>query len=236
MRVLVLQHIDVEHPGSFRDFMATDGIDWDPVELDAGEPIPPLDGYAAMLVMGGPMNVWDQGEHPWLVAEKRAIARWVGELGRPFLGVCLGHQLLADALGGRVQRMAAPEVGLAPVTLTAAAADDPLLAGLASPFEALHWHGCEVSALPADAVVLAGNGACPIQAMRVGRRAWGIQFHVEVTPDTVPEWGRIPIYGAALERTLGPGGQARLEAETAARLQGLTAQAKIIWNNFRRAL
>ena len=130
MRVLVFQHISVEHPGSFRAMMAADGITWDTVAFDEGDAKPEFDRYAALLVMGGPMDVWQEDRYPWLVAEKDAIRRWVGA-GRPFLGICLGHQLLAAALGGHVGPMRAPEVGIAEVTLTDPA--DALFAGLASP-------------------------------------------------------------------------------------------------------
>lgn len=88
MRILVFQHIAVEHPGSFREMMAADGIAWDTVALDEGAAIPCLEDYAALLVMGGPMDVWEEDRYPWLAAEKQAIRRWI-DLGRPFLGVCL---------------------------------------------------------------------------------------------------------------------------------------------------
>jgi hypothetical protein len=100
MRLLVFQHIDCEHPGQLRQYLRQGRIEWRTIELDRGEPIPPLDNYDALWVMGGPMDVWDVEENPWLIAEKAAIRRWVRELDRPFLGLCLGHQLLADALGG----------------------------------------------------------------------------------------------------------------------------------------
>ncbi len=100
MKLLVFQHINCEHPGSLRSLLDADGIQWDSVKLDRGEPIPELSNYDALWVMGGPMDVWDVEEHPWLVPEKVAIRKWVKELNKPYLGLCLGHQLLADALGG----------------------------------------------------------------------------------------------------------------------------------------
>ncbi len=90
-RLLVFQHIALEHPGIFRDFMAEDGIEWDAVELDEGEAIPDLGDYAALWVMGGPMDVWEEDAHPWFKAEKAAIREAVTERGLPYFGFCLGH-------------------------------------------------------------------------------------------------------------------------------------------------
>ena len=98
MRILVFQHLDIEHPGIFLEFLKEDGVRWDTVELDEGEPIPPLNGYDALWVMGGPMDVWEEDLHPWLRMEKQAIREAVLERRMPYLGICLGHQLLADAL------------------------------------------------------------------------------------------------------------------------------------------
>jgi GMP synthase-like glutamine amidotransferase len=109
---------------------------------------------------------------------------------RPFLGICLGHQLLADALGGRVQKATTPERGLTRVTKTDEGERDPLLREVSNPFIALQWHGAEVVALPKGAAVLARNEACAVQAFRYGDRAYGVQFHIEVTRDTVADWSK----------------------------------------------
>ena len=232
MRFLVLQHIDAEHPGIFRDFMAEDGVRWDAVHLDHGEAIPSLDGYDAMVVMGGPMDVWEEDVHPWLVQEKAAIAEAVRERGLPFLGVCLGHQLLADALDGEVAPMQSPEVGILNVELTGEGRRDPVLGSAPGRFKALQWHGAEVTRLPAGAAALARSPVCPNQAFRVGDSAFGIQYHVELTGATVHEWGDIPEYAASLERTLGAGGLERMQAGAAAHMHEFNDNARRLYDAF----
>lgn len=218
MRILVFQHLSVEHPGVFRDLWAEAGHSRHAVELDQGQQIPDLDGFDVLIVMGGPMDVWQTELHPWLIPEIAAIRRWVLDLDRPFLGICLGHQLLAAALGGTVSLMRQPEVGFATVELTEHGLRDPLLAGFTSPVETFQWHGAEISSLPAGMTVLATNAACPVQAVRFGRHAYGFQYHVEITEDTVGEWGSIPEYKASLERALGKERAARLEGDVAQKL------------------
>ncbi|MBB5049132.1 GMP synthase-like glutamine amidotransferase [Rhodopseudomonas rhenobacensis] len=231
MRFLIFQHIDIEHPGIFREFWRDAGIAWDAVELDAGEAIPDLESYDALVVMGGPMDVWQEAEHPWLVPEKAAIRRFVRELNRPYLGICLGHQLLADALGGSVGRGKTPEVGLGRVELTAAGFADPLFGSFSNPVETFQWHAAEVSRLPEGGELLARNDACAVQAFRVGL-AYGLQYHVEITEQTVPQWRRLPAYAASLDTALGPQRAASLAQETAARLPAFARAARRINDNF----
>ena len=231
MRILVFQHLAVEHPGIFRAFWAEAGHQWDAVELDENGIIPQMEPYDLLVVMGGPMDVWETDRHPWLLPEIAAIRHWVSALKRPYLGICLGHQLLAVAMGGKVGLMAVPEVGLAEVELTAAGRADRLLAGFAPRVETFQWHGAEVKILPDSAVVLAGNEACPVQAMRMGPHAWGFQYHVEITASTVAEWGAVPAYAASLEEALGAERAAQLGGLVAARLLAFGAAARRLNDN-----
>lgn len=234
MRLLVFQHIDCEHPGYLRQFLKEDGIEWTAVELDEGEAIPALENFDALWVMGGPMDVWDVEENPWLIPEKQAIRRWVNDLKKPYLGICLGHQLLADALGGTCGPQPVPEIGILDVHLTQAGKADPIFEGMPVTQKALQWHSVRVAQPPEGAAVLASSDMCQVQAMRIGDNAWSMQYHVEVEPDTVDNWGCIPAYKQALDDTLGEGGHEKMKREAAAVMNDFTANARKLYRNFRR--
>ncbi len=232
MRILVFQHHILEHPGIFRDFLTEDGVQWDAVQLQDGEDIPALDDYDALWVMGGPMDVWEEDLYPWLIVEKRAIHEAVLERNMPFLGVCLGHQLLGEVAGGRCDKMFVAEVGVIDISLTPTGAVDPLLKGFDRVHKAVQWHGVHVAEAPKGSHILASTDECMVQALRVGHRAWGIQYHVEVTRDTVPEWGDIPAYKAAVEKVLGEGAMPDFIAQSDVNFDDFTRHARILYRNF----
>lgn len=231
-RILVFQHIACEHPGVFRDFMDADGIGWDAVELDEGESIPDLSGYDAVISMGGPMDVWQEAEHPWLRQEKDAIREAVAERGMPFLGVCLGHQLLADALGGEVGPSNTPEVGMLDVELASDFRRHQFVRDLPESFKSLQWHSAEIKRLPENAAALMSSPLCAVQAMAVGDSAFSIQFHVETGPQTIDEWNAVPEYEKALAATFGPGGADRLRAQSEAHQSSMAQVAKTLYRNW----
>jgi GMP synthase-like glutamine amidotransferase len=202
VNVLVLQHIACEPPGVYEDVLVERGASIHRVELDEGEPLPDWREFDAIVAMGGPMSVNDEDELPWLAQEKRAIADAV-RAGTPFWGACLGVQLLASSLGARVYAGHEPEVGLLPVTLTEDAGADPIFAGLPTEFITLQWHG-DTFDLPQGAVRLASSPAYPNQAFRLAR-AYGVQFHLEVSLEMAREWGEVPAYAESLDRVRGRG-------------------------------
>ena len=214
----------------YEDVLDEHGATIHRVELDEGDPLPDWRAFDAIVAMGGPMGALDDDEHPWLTDEKRLIADAVRS-GLPFWGVCLGVQLLAASLGARVYPGPAPEVGVLPVLLTDEALADPVFAGTPRELLSLQWHG-DTFELPAGATRLAGSPAYPNQAFRVGADAYGVQFHLEVSPALAREWADVPAYAESLERVLGEGALDRLIAELEARADGLLSHGRQLFERW----
>jgi GMP synthase (glutamine-hydrolysing) len=188
MRVLALVHQHDAASGVFADAVAEAGHELDEWLVPRRRrPPAPLGDYGAVLVFGGAMHVDQEDRHRWLRDELDLLGGLIAE-DVPVLGVCLGGQLVAKALGAPVRRMPSPEVGWFDVALTPDAADDPVFGGLPARFSSFQWHSYAFE-LPRGAVPLARNDRC-LQAFRGGRSAWGIQFHAEVTGPSVEEWAR----------------------------------------------
>ena len=197
VRTLVLQHIACEPPGVFEDVLHERGAQLHRVELDEGEQLPDWREFDAIVAMGGPMSVNDDADQPWLTAEKTLVAEAV-RAGTPYWGVCLGVQLLAASLGARVYPGPEPEVGLLPVSMTGEARSDPVFGEAPHELVTLQWHG-DTFDLPDGAIRLASSPAYANQAFRF-ERAYGLQFHLEVSAEMAREWAEVPAYVASLER------------------------------------
>ena len=188
-KVWVLQHVACETLGTIADALKFAGISPEYIRTFKGEPVPGgMEAAAGLIVMGGPMGVYDHPRCPFLSDEMRLIERALWE-EKPVLGVCLGSQLLAAVLGAAVTKGVRKEIGWRRVTLTASAAEDRLWAGLEPSFMAYHWHG-DVFALPGGALSLASSGLTECQAFRYGRNAYGLLFHLEVTAETIGDMVR----------------------------------------------
>jgi GMP synthase-like glutamine amidotransferase len=180
MRVHYLQHVSFEGLGRLEDLLLARGCALSRSPLYEAPSLPDAADFDALIAMGGPMSVNDEAEFPWLAAEKRLVRDAVRG-GKPVLGVCLGAQLIASALGARVYRNAETEIGWFPIEGVGAA--DSTRFAFPPSAAVFHWHG-ETFDLPAGAVRLAGSAACANQAFQIGRRTIGLQFHLETTRDS----------------------------------------------------
>lgn len=179
MRVHYLQHVSFEGLGSIAAWCSRSSYSVSQTKLYNAETLPQADEVDLLIILGGPMSVNDERLFPWLVEEKRFIARVI-ELGKPVLGICLGAQLIACALGARVYRNAAKEIGWFPVRAVTGLEDS--LFAFPNEIEVFHWHG-ETFDLPNGARLLASSEGCRNQAFQYGHKIVGLQFHLETTPD-----------------------------------------------------
>ena len=232
MQMIVLQHLESDHPGMLRDCLSKQDLEWDAVLLEKGQKIPELDVYDAMWVMGGPMNVWEVEKYPWLIQEKEAIRFWVEGLKRPFLGICLGHQLLADALGGECAPQDPPEIGVFEVKLNKNGVNDRIFNGMDKRQFCLQWHSVKVTRIPEKTIVLASSPLCDVQAMKFGDCAWSMQYHIEVEPDTIDNWISDPDYRASLEISLGKGALNAIKKQISLLRPYLISNCRKIFLNF----
>lgn len=228
-RILVLQHIACEPPAVFEDVLRERGVPITRVEVDELQPIPDPRDFSAVIAMGGPMSAYDDDTLPWLCFERSAIRQAI-DADMPVWGVCLGAQLLASALGARVHPAPRPEVGICPVTTTEAARDDVVFQDAPPRYRALQWHS-DTFDLPAGSRLLAASDECPHQAF-VHRRAYGLQFHLEVTPDLVAQWAKVPAYEESLRAVHGPGALERLAAEVAEHAAETSALARRLFTRW----
>ena len=239
MNILVLQHIAIEDPGYLKDLMEADGWQLTRIELDEGETIPEdLSAFDAMLCMGGPMDTWMEDEYPWLAEEKRRIREWVVDLQKPFLGFCLGCQLLGEVLGGQVQPSDPAEIGLLEIDMTAAASEDALFGSYPQTIKAVQWHSCEVTNLEGnpDVTLLGSSATTRYQIFKYRKHAYAVQFHVEVRADTVTQWGCIAEYRTALENSLGIDALPGFDQAARAAMPEMNRLAQSLYEGFKRLL
>ena len=236
MKVIVLQHIKIEDPGYIKDLMISDGAQLTTIELDEGETIPnDLSTFDAMFCMGGPMDTWMEKEHPWLVDEKKAIKEFVINLKKPYLGFCLGCQLLGEVIGGKVAKTNNPEIGMLNINFSENKKNDPLFSKFPEKITSLQWHSYEVQGLEnnKNVTLLASSPETKYQIFKYQSHAYGIQFHIEVKDTTVSEWGCVPEYKNALEEQLGQGALEKFDNEAQANMQNMNNYSKILYSKFK---
>ena len=236
MRVLVLQHIKIEDPGFIKDLMIKDGVELTTIELDEGEKIPnDLSKFDAMFCMGGPMDTWMEKEHPWLVDEKKAIKEFVVNLKKPYLGFCLGCQLLGEIIGGKVVKSKNPEIGMLNINFSKNKKNDPLFYKFPEEITSLQWHSYEVQGLEEnnDVTHLASSPETKYQIFKYKDHAYGIQFHIEVKNTTVNDWGCVPEYKSALEKQLGQGALEKFDNQAQINMKNMNNYSYILYSKFK---
>ena len=211
--ILVICHVAHEGLGSMEPLFKKKGVLFEYQSLATDDSLS-IDHqkYSALIVMGGPMGVYQTEQYPFLETEVKIIRAFLAE-GKPFLGICLGAQVLAKALGAFVGKNKQKEIGWYPLNLTDQAKDDPLFKKMKVTETVFQWHG-DTFQIPQGAVCLASSPLCTHQAFRFGKNVYGLQFHVEMTKELVDEWLSIEANKEELESLRGQIDPLKISTET----------------------
>ena len=219
--------------------MLADGLNLTTIELDEGEKIPnDITKYDGMLCMGGPMDTYMEKEYPWLVEEKKRIKEFVVNLKKPYLGFCLGCQLLGEVVGGKVVKSNPAEIGMMDINFTDNKKKDILFSKFPDNIKSLQWHSYEVQGVDKnpDITLIASSPITKYQIFKYQDHAYGLQFHIEIKDTTVNEWGCVPEYKKALEDQLGDGALEKFDQSAKKNMKDMNNYSKILYNNFKSLL
>ncbi len=186
MNALIIKHIEIEGPGLMEPLLKQEKIPFQVLNLETGTHLPKLDDLTHIVILGGPMNVYEEDQYPFLREEDHFIKEAIKK-GKSVLGICLGAQLIAKALGARVFTAPVKEIGWYDVSLTRIGSRDPLFSRFPKTFSVFQWHG-DTFDIPRGAKLIATSHSVPHQAFRYGGNVYGLQFHLEVTEEMVHEW------------------------------------------------
>ena len=239
MEIIILQHIKVEDPGYIKDLMLSDDFKLTTIELDKGEKIPDkLEKFDAMFCMGGPMDTWMEEKYPWLIEEKKKIKKYVVDLKKPFLGFCLGCQLLGEVVGGKVVKSNPAEIGILDITFNNNKKRYNIFTSYPNKIKALQWHSYEVCDLEnnKDITLLASSNSTKYQIFKYKEHAYGIQFHIEIKNTTVSDWGCVPEYKSALEKQFGPGALDKFDTEAKYHMKQMNYYSDVLYSEFKSKL
>jgi GMP synthase (glutamine-hydrolysing) len=232
-KLLVCQHVPYEPLGTLDPKLRRSGFRIRYVNFGRSPQVrPTLDGYAGLVVLGGPMNVDQVDCHPHLATEMELVLEAI-DRRIPVLGICLGAQLIAKALGAEVRTVAEKEIGWHDVALTDGGANDPLLGHLPRETRLFQWHG-DVFDLPDGAIHLASSERCTYQAFRYGANVYGLQFHLEVDEPLIERWLRVPAHRDDLERLAAEVHPDEIRRETRERIPDLQETADLVFGELVR--
>jgi GMP synthase (glutamine-hydrolysing) len=224
--IVVIKHVENEGPGLIETFFRADGWDLKTIELAKGDKLPEtVADAAAVIMLGGPMNVYEEETYPFLREEDSFIRRVLIE-EIPFLGICLGGQLLSKACGGQVGKSPVKEIGWYSVELTHDGQKDPLFRGLPKSFKVFQWHE-DTFEVPAGGLLFTQGKGCRNQAFKIGANAYGLQFHIEVTEKMVGSW---------MEDESGRINTRKILSDTKKLKEAFELQAQGVFANFKRII
>ena len=237
--VIVLQHIKIEDPGYIKDLMIKDNVNLTTIELDEGEKIPKdLNQFDAMFCMGGPMDTWMEQDYPWLKEEKKRIAEFVLNLKKPYLGFCLGCQLLGEVIGGKVVKSEPSEIGILDINFIQNGKNENIFSSFPKQIKSLQWHSYEVRNLEnnKDVTLIASSAITKYQIFKYQNHAYGIQFHIEVDENTIIKWSKVPELKNALEKYLGKNSIDELDILLRNNIQEMNNNTKKLYENFKNLM
>jgi GMP synthase (glutamine-hydrolysing) len=227
---LIIKHVEIEGPGLIEHYLRRESIPYQILDPESTIRLPKLDDYTHVVILGGPMNVYEEDRYPFLKNEdlfiKEAIQR-----GKTILGICLGAQLIAKALGAKVIRAPVREIGWFDVSLTRMGSHDPLFSRLPKIFSVFQWHE-DTFEIPKLGMLIATSSTVPHQAFRYGERVYGLQFHLEVTEEMIQKW--METYEEEFKGldTPRPFSKAEMMTETEMKIETYTTRGILFLSNF----
>jgi len=237
--ILIFQHSDIVTAGYLLDLLEKDEIFLTTVRLDKKDKIPNnLEKFHAMICLGGEMNTNMEDTYPWILDEKEAIKKFVIEMRKPYLGICLGAQLLGEVLGGKIVRTKPPEIGILNIEMFANHLKDKVFRNFDSKFKVLQWHSYEVQGLESvkNVFLLASSESTKYQIFRYKDYAYGVQFHTEIKEDTISSWSKIPELKAVIESNLGKNALHSLDKEGYKNVKNMKLNTEKLYENFKKIL
>ena len=219
--------------------MLEDNFKLTTIELDEGDKIPKdLRNFDAMLCMGGPMDTYMEDKYPWLIEEKHRIKEFVVDLKKPYLGFCLGCQLLGEVVGGKVVKSNPAEIGIMDINFSDNKKNDKLFSEFPDKIKSLQWHSYEVQGIENNKHIslIASSPVTKYQIFKFQDHAYGIQFHIEIKDSTVNEWGCVPEYKKALESQLGPDALKKFDDSAKENMKDMNNYSRTLYNNFKKML
>ena len=219
--------------------MLADNFNLTTIELDQGEKIPKdLTKFDGMFCMGGPMDTYMEEQYPWLIEEKKRIKEFVVDLKKPYLGFCLGCQLLGEVIGGKVVKSNPAEIGIMDINFSNNKKTDKLFFEFPDKIKSLQWHSYEVQGIEnnKDVTLIASSPITKYQIFKYQNHAYGIQFHIEIKDTTVNDWGCVSEYKQALEDQLGDGALEKFDSAAKDNMSDMNNYSKILYENFKTLL